>query len=451
MSINSAQLKAIRKLLRSRSTRGVATIVKHVHPADVAQIFPDLSPLELEQLFEVLFTNRSAGATLLELPEEILKSSLAIIPDDRMAKIVERQPPDDALILLDHLPGDRRSSVCGLMGSKKARVLDMLLSFPEGTAGRVMTTRVFALEQHATCRDAIAEIRKQGKDLEAIFYLYVIDEEGVLTGVVSLRNLILADEDTALRELMVVDPVRANARDDQEMVASLVSKYDLLSLPITDDDGRLLGAVTVDDVIDVIHEEATEDLYNMAGLDEADRVFSPVMRSARKRLLWTALNLGTAFVASMVVGLFEASIDKIVALAVFMPVVAGLGGNSGTQSLTVLVRGIALKELDFGSAFKAVLKQAAVGLLVGTVAGMVTAAVVWLWKGDPWFALVLLVAMVANMTIGSLFGATIPLLLRSLKLDPALGSGVVVTAITDTFGFFCFLGLATILMSHFQI
>jgi magnesium transporter len=448
MSISPIKLRMIRKLLPSSSPDRAVHYLSHFHPADVAEIFADLRPGEISRLVEVLMASRRAGETLRELPEGILRNVLQGISNDRLAVMIGRQTPEDALTFFTLLSDEQRQAVEALLPREQSEAITALHRYPEGSAGKVMSTGVLAVSQEASCEDAVSEIRRLGRDLDAAFYLYVVDREGRLTGVVPMRELILSPGETPLRDLMRRDPISARAFDDQERVADLVAKYNLLALPIIDDQGRLLGAVTVDDVIDVIHEEATEDFYHMAGLDEADRVFSPVLQSVRRRLIWTAVNIATAIAAAMVVGLFEGAIDRLVALAVFMPVVAGLGGNSGTQSLTVMIRGIALRELEFSSAGRAVLKQAAVGLLVGLAAGSVTAGVVWLWKGNPWLGLVLFGAMLANMTLGALAGASIPLLLRALCLDPALGSGIIVTAVTDSFGFFCFLGLAALAMSH---
>jgi len=228
----------------------------------------------------------------------------------------------------------------------------------------------------------------------------------------------------------------------------VVARYNLLAVPVTDAEGRMLGVITVDDVIDVIQEEATEDIYHLAGLSGEDRVFSPAHQSIRKRMPWMLVNLGTAFLASWVVGLFEHTIQEIVALAVFLPVVAGMGGNGATQTLTVITRGIALGEIEFSTGLRAVAKEVAVGIAIGAATGLVSAGIVWLWNGNPWLGLVLLLAMIANLAIAGLVGATVPLVLKALRQDPALGSGVIVTTFTDCCGFFAFLGIATLLLDR---
>jgi magnesium transporter len=242
--------------------------------------------------------------------------------------------------------------------------------------------------------------------------------------------------------------VNVRADTDQEEVAELVARYNLLAVPVTDEQSRLLGVITVDDVIEVIHEEATEDMYHMAGLSEEERVFSPFQLSVNKRTPWMFVNLATAFLAAAVVGFFQDSIARVVALAVFMPVVAGMGGNMGHQTLTVITRGMALGELQFSSAVRAVAKQAGVGMVVGGVAGVTAGAIAYFWLDNTVLGVVIFLAMIANMAIAGLTGAAIPLVLKAAGQDPALGGAVMVTAFTDIFGFLCFLGLATVFLGY---
>jgi magnesium transporter len=231
-------------------------------------------------------------------------------------------------------------------------------------------------------------------------------------------------------------------------VAQIVARYDLLAVPVTEPDGRMLGVITVDDVIDVIREEATEDMYHLAGLSEEDRVFSPARRSVRKRLPWMLVNLGTCFLAAWVVGLFERALDQVVALAIFMPVVAGMGGNGGIQSLTVITRGIALGELEFSTGLRSALKELAVGLALGALTGCLSAGVAFAALGSPWIGLALFLAMVVTLAVAGLMGAAVPLALKALGHDPALGAGVIVTTFTDVFAFFSFLGIATLMLDR---
>jgi magnesium transporter len=267
-------------------------------------------------------------------------------------------------------------------------------------------------------------------------------------GVISLRRLLLVPPDTPLKRIMTPDLISVRVHTDQEEVARQVASYNLLAIPVVDDENKLVGVITVDDVIDVIKDEATEDLYRLAGVAGDERVFTPATESLRKRLPWLVVNLATAFLAASVVRIFQDTISQAVALAVFMPIVAGMGGNAATQTLTVIVRGIALGELTWSNTRKALFKEALVGVGNGLALGLVASAGAWLLQGDPILGLILALAMVINMIVAATAGTLIPLALRGLKVDPALGSSVFITTLTDVAGFFTFLGLGTLFLSY---
>jgi magnesium transporter len=310
-----------------------------------------------------------------------------------------------------------------------------------------MNPNVFALPEELTVGEAIVELQ-QARDVEMVFYLYTVDERRHLVGVTSLRRLLLVAPETPLKRIAVGDVLSVRGDTDQEEVARLVASYNLLAIPVVDVQNKLVGVITVDDVIDVIKDEATEDIYRLAGVSSDDSVFSPPLSSLRKRLPWLYVNLVTAFMAAGVVKAFEGTISQVTALAVFMPIVAGMGGNAGTQTLTVIVRGIALGELNLGNSRKALFKEGLVGIGNGVGLGVVAAAGAWLLQGDGWMGLILGLAMVINMFIAATAGTLVPLGLRALKVDPALASSVFITTLTDVFGFFAFLGLATIFLRH---
>lgn len=438
----------VREMLRTATPDRVLKFIGKSHPADIALLFKGLEPAEVRQFFDILFSARRAAKTLKELPPELLPDILALIDDDKVSRVIVRADPDDAVTFTDSLPEDRRERIISLLDPERREKVRELISYPEGTVGRIMTTDFMALPPSTTAQGAIDKIRERG-ELETFFYLYVVDEAGILVGVVPIRNLVIAPPDRTLREMMIADPIKANVMLDQEEAARLVSKYDLLALPIIDESGRLEGIITVDDVIDIIDKEATEDMYKMAGLAEEDRVFTPASRSIRMRLPWMIFNMLTYIPVIFVVGLFEGTIEKVVALATFMPMVAGMGGNGLTQTITVIVRAIALGELEFSSARNAILRQVFVNFVVAFITGLVTALIAFLWKGNAFLGLVLALAMMINLGIvAGLFGALIPLTLKWLRFDPAIGSAVIGTTFTDVFGFFSFLGLSTIFIRY---
>lgn len=438
----------VREMLRTATPDRVLRFIGKSHPADIALLFKGLDSTEVRQLFDVLFSSRRAAKTLKELPLELLPDILALIDDEKVGRLIVRADPDDAVTFIDSLPDERREQVMALLDPERQAAVREIINYPDGTVGRLMTTDFMALPPDTTAQGAIDKIRERG-ELESFFYLYVVDDDGKLVGVVPIRNLVIAPPARKLSDMMIADPIKADVFMDQEEAARIVAKYELLALPIVDEGGRLEGIITVDDVIDIIKEESTEDMYKMVGLAEEDRVFTPVSRSVKMRLPWTILNLVTATLAASIVGMFEGTLHEIIALVTFMPVVAGVGGNGATQTATVIIRAIALGELEFSSVWKAIVKQVSVNICIAIAAGAMIALAAGLWKSNPYLGLVLGGAMLLNLGLMAGFaGAVIPLLLKAMKLDPALGSGIIVTGLTDAFGFLSFLGLATIFRSY---
>ena len=447
MQSQAINLEVVRELIRTATPDRVLRIIGRSHPADIALLFKDLEPAEVRKLVELLLSVRRAGKTLMELPPYLLPEILDLIEDVKLAKMLVWADPDDEVTFIESLPEERRDRVLALVDPDRRERVKQFIGFPEGTVGRIMTPEFLALPPNTTAQGAIDMIRERG-ELETFFYLYVVNESGKLLGVVPIRALVIAPKERTLNEMMIADPICGQVSMDQEEAARLVSKYELLALPIVDQERHLVGIITVDDVIDIIDKETTEDMYKMAGLEEKDRLFSRPGLSIQKRLPWMGFNLLTAMLAAFVVGLFERTIEEAVALAIFMPVVAGMGGNGGIQTLTVMVRGIALGELAFSTTWRVVLKEVTVGIVMGAIIGTLVAIIAYLWKGNPMLGFILALAMVINLFVASLAGTLIPLALKQLNLDPALGSGVVVTTFTDVFGFLSFLGLATIFLRY---
>ncbi len=438
-------LDSVRRLLRIGATANLLNLLQKQHPADLAQVFTELQDKEREAAFTVLAdrNGRLAMEAVSELGPEAGAALLATRPAEEIARLAQDIPSDDAAALIDHLPEELSAAVLHLMRPKESGVVENLLEYAERTAGRIMNPNVFALNEDITVGEAITEIQSS-RDVEMVFYLYVVDERRHLVGVVSLRRLLLVSPETPLKRIMTADITSARVDMDQEEVARQVAAYNLLAIPVVDAENKLVGIITVDDVIDVIKDEATEDIYRLAGVAGDERAFTPATESLRKRLPWLGINLLTAFLAAAVVGLFEGTIDLFPVLAVFMPIVAGMGGNAGTQTLTVIVRGIALGELAWSNSRKALLKEALVGLGNGVILGATAAAVVWMVRGNPMLGLVLGLAMIINMFVAAAAGTLVPLGLRAANVDPALASSVFITTFTDMFGFFSFLGLATV-------
>ncbi len=442
-------LDSVKRLLRIGATANLLNLLQKQHPADLAQIFGELADKDREAAFSLLTerNGRLAMEAVSELGPEAGAALLATRSAEEIAKLAQEIPSDDAAALIDYLPEELSAAVLDLMRPKESGVVENLLEYDEQTAGRIMNPHVFALNEDLTVGEAITELQS-ARDVEMVFYLYVVDERRHLVGVVSLRRLLLVSPETPLKRIMTADLLSVRVDTDQEEVARLVASYNLLAIPVADEENKLVGVITVDDVIDVIKDEATEDIYRLAGVAGDERAFTPAGESLRKRLPWLGVNLVTAFLAASVVALFEDTISQITALAVFMPIVAGMGGNAATQTLTVIVRGIALGELNWGNSRKALMKEAVVGIGNGLVLGFVAAAVAWATRGNPVLGLVLCAAMIINMFVAATAGTLVPLGLRAVNVDPALASSVFITTLTDVFGFLAFLGLATVFMSY---
>jgi magnesium transporter len=445
-------LDSVKRLLRMGATANLVNLLHKQHPADLAQLFSDLPEKDRQSAFSLLVdrNSRLAMEALSELGPEAGAALLAGRTADEIVKLTQELPSDDAAAIIDHLPEELSASVLELIQKRPAGgEVGELLEYADKTAGRIMNPKVFALSEDVSAAEAITALQGS-RDVEMVFYLYVIDVRRHLVGVVSLRRLLLVPPATPLKRIMTTDLISVRADMDQEEVARQVASYNLLAIPVVDEENKLVGVITVDDVIDVIKDEATEDVYRLAGVAGDDRVFTPALESLRKRLPWLVINLGTAFLAASVVGIFESTIGVVTALAVFMPVVAGMGGNAATQTLTVIVRGIALGELTWGNSRKALFKESLVGLGNGVACGLIGAVVVWLFKGDPVLGGILALAMIINMFIAATAGTVIPLSLRALKVDPALGSAVFITTLTDVFGFLSFLGLGAAFLRYLQ-
>ena len=443
-------LDSVKRLQRMGATANLVNLLHKQHPADLAQLFSELPDKDRHAAFAVLAerNSRLAMEALSELDPEAGAQLLADRSAEEIVKLTQELPSDDAAAIIDYLPEELSSAVLEQIQKRPAGGdVGELLEYPEQTAGRIMNPKVFALSEDMTAGEAITAVQG-ARDVEVVFYLYIVDARRHLVGVASLRRLLLVPPTTPLKRIMTTDIISVRADTDQEDVAQQVASYNLLAIPVVDEENKLVGVITVDDVIDVIKDEATEDVYRLAGVGGDDRVFTRPVDSLRKRLPWLQVNLVTAFLAATVVAVFEGSIAGWPTLAVFMPVVAGMGGNAAMQTLTVIVRGIALGELTFANTRKALLKEAAVGVGNGIACGIVAGLVVWAWKGNAWLGLVIAAAMLINMFVAATAGTLIPLGLRALKVDPALASSVFITTLTDVFGFLSFLGLATLVLKY---
>lgn len=417
-----------------------ATLADQLKALDIPSIWETLNLLEPRKRALVF------GHLDLDLQVEITEH----ITNDELADLLTLMSADERVDLFKKLPEEMQDTVLPLLARAEREDIRKLSSYPEGTAGAIMTSDYVTLTPDITVTEALAKLRRQWPGKETIYYAYVVDEERRLMGFVSLRKLILAKPEALIGNIMKPDVIFVHAAESQERTAKIVAKHDLIALPVVNGGDALVGIVTHDDALDVVTEEATEDILRMASTDAKEYEKPSFLQSIRLRCPWLTINLGTAMISSFVVSLFQDTIHQYVLLAALMPVIAGLGGNGGSQTMAVTVRGLALGKVQLSKGWQVIAKEAGVGLLNGMLIGSVMALIANFAFHKPWLGLIMFLAMSANLTIAGIFGSAIPLTLKALKLDPALGSSVFITTATDVSGFLTFLSLSTLLISHLQ-
>ena len=435
----------IEELLRGDNVDVAKELLSALHPADQADLYDRLDDAERETMLALLSTEDRAE--LLEhLDEETLEEIAQRLPRVELARVLDLTKNDIAADALRLLPPAEAARILAQMTT--AADVTPLMIHPDESAGGLMTRGFVALHQDMTAGEAMTLLRARKPLAEEAYYLYVLDAGNRLQGVVNLRQLIVAEPDTKIEDVMTRDVVSVRPDTDQEEAANLLQHYRLRALPVVDESGVLSGIITSDDIIDVITEEATEDIYQIVGLPADESVYAPLAESVRRRLPWLFINLLTAFAGVAVVAAFQGTIEKAAALAVFMPIVAGQGGNAGIQTITIVVRGIAVGEIELRDARRILGREIAIGVIKGASIGAVVGLVAWTTQ-DGWaWGLVLFLALVGNMAVAGAFGALVPLTLRYFRLDPALASGIFLTMITDAMGFLLLLGLATLLIDE---
>ncbi len=416
-----------------------------LHPADVAYILEAL-PIEDRLLVWDLVKAERDGEILLEVSDAVRQSLIAEMDSDELLAAAEQLDTDEIADLAPDLPRDVLQELMVSLDSQNRARLQSALSYPEDTVGALMDFDIVTIRADITLEVVLRYLRRIGKLPSHCDKLFVVDREDSLLGVLPLKRLVVSDPDSQVADVMADDPVVFHPEEKASEAAQAFERYDLVTAPVVDGRNRLVGRLTVDAVMDYIREESESEVLSMAGLREEEDVFASVWKSVQNRWAWLAINLVTAFVASRVIGLFEGSIEKIVALAALMPIVAGVGGNSGNQTITMIVRSLALGQIsavNMGTLFR---KELGVALINGLVWGGVLGVLAWLLYDNVALGVVMSAAMTLNLLLAAVMGVTIPLVMTRLGRDPAVGSSVMITAVTDSGGFFIFLGLATLFL-----
>jgi magnesium transporter len=438
-------LGRLREWIRLNREFDIIDLFSELHPADIADLIDNLEEQEKIRLFSLLEVEK-ASDVIPELSDLSREQILEDISDKKLAEIIEEMDSDDAADVIAELNEAQARAVLDGIEPEGSEDLKNLLRYEEDTAGGIMQTELVSVPSDSKINDALKAVIQASDEIEHVYNIFVVDKDNTLIGTIPLQKLITARRTSPVTESIDKAIPSVQTDIDQEEVARMFEKYDLVSLPVVDTGNHLLGRITVDDIVDVMEEESSEDIYRIAGLGEDDNIFNEPMESVKRRLPWLYVNLLTALASALVIGFFENTIQMVIALAVFMPVVAAIGGNAGSQTLTLIVRGLALGEVTFDNAKRALYRQIIVGVVNGVAVGVVIGVIAFLWKGMPVLGVVLGLAMIINVFMGTLIGTLVPLTLKWAKADPALGSHIFVTAFTDAFGFLSFLGLATIFL-----
>ncbi len=435
MKKKEAAIEIVKKFIQTDPVRA-GHALESLPPRDAAQLLQDLPP--------------SVSAQALEsLPPQEAASILQWHSPVTAAEILRRTGKYHAADIFRRLPAEISKTVIPLLDQDFSKDMAEMLAYPRESAGRLMHTDFLAFRSDSKVRDVIQRLRQMARrQLPAATYCYVVDAANALLGVLNMRDLLLASAEAPVSEIMIKDVVKVSPFTDREELVAIAARKHYLAVPVTDENGRLIGIVNTKSIIASTEEEATEDMQILFGASAEERSFSPAWFKITRRLPWLTVNLATAFLAGAVVALFEGFIAKFAVLAVFLPIIAGQGGNAGTQTLGVVIRGMLMREITVHNAWQLVRMEVFVGFVNGAATGLITAAAAWLWKGNAWLGFVVGVAMVVNMVAAGLSGALIPVLMKRMGFDPAHSSGIFLTTVTDVVGFFAFLSTAWLLQAR---
>ncbi|WP_195949045.1 magnesium transporter [Clostridium saudiense] len=436
----------LRKFLLHAPQASIIKYVESIHPVDILDVLRDY-PEDKEDILYRLPEGLIADI-IDEADDEEKYSILMEFSENKQKNIVEEMSSYELTDLLGMLDEEKANKILEKMTDEDARKVRQLLSYDPDTAAGIMATEFVALKENMTVEETLKYLQKYGEENENIYDLYVVDNFDKLKGVISLKELVTKNFNTRISDVIHTKIEGIPYNTDQEEVGHRFEKYGYLTMPVVDNSNRLLGVVTFDDVMQILRDETTEDIHRLGGVDEGEKVDGSLKDSVKSRLPWLIVNLVTAILAAAVVGMFEGTIQAVVSLATFMPIVTGMGGNAGTQTLTIIVRGLALGELNFKNMKKVFFKEIGVGVVTGVVIGFIIGVLGYIWEGNFMFGIIISVAMLLNMIVATITGYLVPVVLKKFKVDPALASSIFVTTFTDVLGFFFFLGLATLLIQY---
>ena len=443
--ITPEQWQVIRAALEAEDAGALKTALEPVHPADIADLLEQLDS-EQRAVFLRLYASEFEGDILSEIDESIREEVIDVLPPEVLAEAVRELESDDLVDILEDLEQPERDFILHSLESEDREAVQSAMSWPEGAAGRLMQVETVTAPEHFSVGDMIDYLRSAEWLPDQFYHVILVDAEGRPTGYTTLGRVLAARREVLLKDITEESFRTVSATEDEAEVAHLFNKYHLISMPVVDDAGRLVGVITIDDAMNVLDEELEEDILRLAGVSEESSLSDRIWDTTRGRFIWLFINLLTAIFASFVISLFQEELEAMVALAVLMPIVASMGGNAGTQSMTVAVRALATRELTGKNARRVLWREVVVGVLNGGAFGIIMSLVVAFWFGVPMLAAVIAMAMMLTLAAAAFAGIVLPLALERMGVDPALASGPFVTTVTDVVGFFAFLGLASLVL-----
>jgi magnesium transporter len=443
---NKILVEAIKRLLRRNAATRLQKLINKIHVADLSHIFRYFPFESQKKLFDMIRTNEQKGDFFNELDDDIFLNLAESLKIDYLVEIIEAMPSDDIADLIAKLPEKRADEILKKMQREGSEKVEALLDYKDDTAGGIMVPDFIALNKNITAKEAIVSLQKEYIDVEMPFYLYVVDDYESLIGIISLRQLVVIPPDTPLKAFMATDVISVLPDIDQEEVARLVARYDILAVPVVNENRKIVGIITVDDVIDIIREEATEDILKMAGAGEEFIETQSVIKSTRIRLPWLFASCIGGIIAFFIIGYFEENLAKFTFLAAFIPVIMGMGGNIGTQSSTIVVRGLATGRINFRDFWKIVSKELTVGVILGCVYGIIIGLVAHMSYHTITLGISVGLAVLSSMSLAALIGSMVPLLFVRINIDPAVATGPFVTTSIDIISVFLYFQIATNLL-----
>jgi magnesium transporter len=445
--INKEDLERIKTALESDDAE-LEKVLQEYHASEIAILFEKL-PLEAREKIINILPSDIASEVIAEMHEEQDAGELLIgLDPEKRSEIIEELDYDDATDIISQLDEDEQQEILEDLDHEDATNIRALLSYAEDTAGGLMNSEVIKINIKLNKKEALDEIIRQSEEMEEFYTIYVVDDADILQGILSIKSIIKAPAFAKVKDLFIDDFVYVKAELDQEEVAGLISQYNLTTIPVVDDNMKLLGRITVDDIMDVMEQESTEDILKISGVSEDEELSGNWKDAIKSRLPWLVINLGTAYLAASIIRHFDSTVALLPQIAAYMTIIAGMGGNAATQSLAVTVRRISLSDLTDAQAYNTVVKEFLVGLLNGAANGLIVFVIALFYDADPMLGLVLFLAMTGNLVIAGLTGSSIPLILKRVGIDPAVASSIIITTFTDCAGFLLPLWLATKLLLH---